>query len=90
MSAHDPLQYIGDILAWTHQSIVLEVELFQQLVKYNKNDKAKTPKAEKEESMKVAQLLPSLYHKCFENICEPLKVISVFHLLIRKFVIMKQ
>lgn len=36
--SHDPLRYVGDMLAWVHQSICNEKEILQTLLKLCKED----------------------------------------------------
>ena len=76
MYAHDPLRYIGDILAWVHQSTASEKEMLESLFGNSTVQKA---------SEEIFKDLPDfeldkvsvlkLLQRHFEGICRPLKVI---------------
>ena len=65
MHAHNPRRYIGDMLAWVHQSLASERELLMALF----GDRQPTEEGSGE--------MPStavLLDKVFQSICRPLKV----------------
>lgn len=75
MYAHDPLRYIGDILAWVHQSSASEKEMMESLFGNNSlnADSEEIFKDVPEFNMEQMSVL-SLLHRHFEGICRPLKV----------------
>jgi hypothetical protein len=75
MYAHDPLRYIGDILAWVHQSSASEKEMIESLFGNNTKsvDNDDIFKDVPEFDMEQMSVL-SLLHRHFEGICKPLKV----------------
>eukprot|EP01025_Chloroclados_australasicus_P062035 TRINITY_DN8145_c0_g3_i1.p1 TRINITY_DN8145_c0_g3~~TRINITY_DN8145_c0_g3_i1.p1 ORF type:complete len:639 (-),score=78.14 TRINITY_DN8145_c0_g3_i1:421-2337(-) len=60
MHAHDPRRYVGDMLAWTHQSLASERELLVAMF------------GEEEDAGDLS--VPELLDKIFESIARPLKV----------------
>jgi hypothetical protein len=71
---YDPMEYLGNVLAWIHQNAASEVELFLQLVTKDKLDRHGSGQENGKNSRMDFQFLSSLYQKCFENICRPFKV----------------
>ena len=81
MYAHDPLRYIGDILAWVHQSSASEKEMIESLFGNS------TLNVDSEEIFKDLPdfdldtvSVSSLLQRHFEGICRPLKT-RIDHLL---------
>ena len=71
---YDPIEYLGNILAWIHQSAASEVELFLQLITNDKLDKHGFEQEDGKNVRMDPRFLSSLYQKCFENVCRPFKV----------------
>lgn len=68
MHAHDPRRYLGDMLAWVHQSLASERELLQGLF----GDDSQPGKGPSPDTPKTSALLD----RVFDSICMPVKVRS--------------
>ena len=83
--AHDPLRYLGDMLAWVHQSLASERDLFVALFGSDGASPADaassrgagrpsdTPEIEAEDGEGLPDTA-ALLDRVFESICRPLKV----------------
>lgn len=84
LSAHDPLRYIGDILAYVHSVIVNEVEFIKNLFQNQNNnisDDFKYERSEFEESLiqtenlgNVEQITNDTLVKIINSLSRPLKI----------------
>uniref|UniRef100_A0A061SD29 Conserved oligomeric Golgi complex subunit 6 n=1 Tax=Tetraselmis sp. GSL018 TaxID=582737 RepID=A0A061SD29_9CHLO len=74
MHAHDPRRYVGDMLAWVHQSLASEHELFVSLFGEHKDDRG--PSVQDAECGSSTEMATTslLLDRVFESICRPLKV----------------
>ena len=68
MHAHDPRRYLGDMLAWVHQSLASERELFVGLFGGDGRDVSEA--AASVDMPKTSALLD----RVFDSICRPVKV----------------
>ncbi|KAF9114484.1 Golgi transport complex subunit 6 [Mortierella sp. AM989] len=83
LHAHDPLRYIGDMLAWLHQTVASEREFLESLLNSEKRNRdrgqaeIKLPKASPlrliENDISDAEILDSLLDKNLEGTSRPLK-----------------
>ncbi|KAF9429135.1 Golgi transport complex subunit 6 [Entomortierella beljakovae] len=83
LHAHDPLRYIGDMLAWIHQTVASEREFLESLLSSERRirDRGKTeiklPKASPlrlvENDASDAEIVDSLLDKNLEGTARPLK-----------------
>ena len=67
MHAHDPRRYLGDMLAWVHQSLASERELLQGL--FGDDSQPGTQKGLSPDTPKTSALLD----RVFDSICLPVK-----------------
>jgi hypothetical protein len=84
LHAHDPLRYIGDMLAWIHQTVASEREFLESLLNSEKRKRdrgqaeIKMPKASPlrlvENDVSDSEILDSLLDKNLEGTGRPLKV----------------
>lgn len=84
LHAHDPLRYIGDMLAWIHQTVASEREFLESVLssERKKRDRGqaeiKLPKASPlrlvESDATDAEIVDSLLDKNLEGTARPLKV----------------
>ncbi|KAF9913844.1 Golgi transport complex subunit 6 [Lobosporangium transversale] len=83
LHAHDPLRYIGDMLAWIHQTVASEREFLESLLSSEKRNKdrgqieIKLPKPSPlrlaESDMSDTEIIDSLLDKNLEGTARPLK-----------------
>ncbi|KAF9169273.1 Golgi transport complex subunit 6, partial [Mortierella sp. AD010] len=83
LHAHDPLRYIGDMLAWLHQTVASEREFLESLLSSEKRNRdrgqaeIKLPKASPlrlvENDASDSEILDSLLDKNLEGTSRPLK-----------------
>ena len=71
--AHDPLRYVGDMMAWVHQAVASERESLEGL--FSRKDDGRMVGSIRvldgdEEEEWIQQLMDSV----FEKLCSPLKV----------------
>ncbi|KAJ1547809.1 Golgi transport complex subunit 6, partial [Cladochytrium tenue] len=74
MHAHDPLRYVGDMLAWLHQAAVSEREFLESL--FSPNDKTEEAglKLGPNHAEDLDQFIYNILDKNLERTCRPLKV----------------
>ena len=86
IQAHDPLRYLGDILAWTHQAVASEKEILTLIfgVAANSRQSQLEPGSERWlEDGTILSALEDLIEKDLEGTIRPIRVlVSVKHLLI--------
>ncbi len=85
LHAHDPLRYIGDMLAWLHQTVASEREFLESLLNSERRTRdrgqmeVKLPKASPlrlvESDVSDADIVDSLLDKNLEGTSRPLKVL---------------
>ena len=79
MHAHDPVRYVGDMLAWVHQTVASEMEFLQAMFRPDNNKSKpvltlKQSAAEEEESSNTRGLsLPDLLSRCLQGLGRPLR-----------------
>eukprot|EP00252_Welwitschia_mirabilis_P018487 TRINITY_DN4109_c0_g1_i1.p1 TRINITY_DN4109_c0_g1~~TRINITY_DN4109_c0_g1_i1.p1 ORF type:complete len:715 (-),score=139.77 TRINITY_DN4109_c0_g1_i1:315-2459(-) len=75
--AHDPLRYVGDMLAWLHQALASERELIAALFSPDGNDRPTSRRFSNESDgdyMKQLMDTSSILDRIFEGVCRPFKV----------------
>jgi len=90
--AHDPMRYVGDMLAWIHQAVASESEFLHMLVEgvtdsIEPSEESVGGKETLEghfvKDLIVGVDISKVLNRTFEGICKPFKVFFLFHLLIR-------
>jgi len=79
IQAHDPLRYLGDILAWTHQAVAGEKEILTLIfgVAANSRQSQLEPGNERWlEDGTIMSALEDLIEKDLEGTCRPIRVCS--------------
>jgi hypothetical protein len=79
IQAHDPLRYLGDILAWTHQAVASEKEILTLIfgVAAKSQQSRLEPGNERWlEEGTVLSALDDLIEKDLEGTCRPIRVPS--------------
>ena len=79
IQAHDPLRYLGDILAWTHQAVASEKEILTLIfgVAANSNKSEFEPGNERWlEDGTILSALDDLIETDLEGTCRPIQVHS--------------
>lgn len=76
--AHDPLRYVGDMLAWVHQAIAGEREFLEGLFDV-KGDGRMVGSVRNFEGGEEEDLIQELMDNAFEKLCSPLKVSSIYN-----------
>uniref|UniRef100_A0A7C9CEB3 Conserved oligomeric Golgi complex subunit 6 n=1 Tax=Opuntia streptacantha TaxID=393608 RepID=A0A7C9CEB3_OPUST len=76
--AHDPLRYVGDMLAWLHQALASERELVHALLDPDVAADAgptahKLSKNSESENVKIESDLTFVLDRIFEGVCRPFK-----------------
>lgn len=71
--AHDPLRYVGDMLAWVHQSIAGEREFLESLFSVRGDDRM-VGSIRRFEQSEEEEWIRELMDKAFERLKSPLKV----------------
>lgn len=71
--AHDPLRYVGDMLAWVHQTIAGEREFLEGLFGV-KGDRRMVGSVRRFEESEEENWIQELMDKAFEKLRFPLKV----------------
>jgi conserved oligomeric Golgi complex subunit 6 len=77
LHAHDPIRYVGDMLAWVHQTAAAEHEFLEGLFGM-KEDRRMVGSIRQVKEGEVEVLLRGLMDVDLDKICMPLKV-SSFH-----------
>ena len=76
LHAHDPLRYVGDMLAWVHQAIAAERELLESLFGLTGDGRmvgsVRVSNTDSEEEEWIRELMDA----CVGKLCTPLKVVS--------------
>ena len=73
LHAHDPLRYVGDMLAWVHQAIAAEREFLESLFSL-KGDGRMVGSVRKFDGSEDEQKIQDVMNQAFEKLCSPLKV----------------
>ena len=76
LHAHDPLRYLGDMLAWVHQAIAAEREFLESLFGL-KSDMRMVGSVRKFEKGEDEEWITELMDMAVSKLCIPLKVRSV-------------
>lgn len=83
MHAHDPKRYLGDMLAWVHQSLASEKDLLtslfgseDSLIESMHRHSENGVSSERESSGAELPRISLLLERVFDSICRPLKVKS--------------
>lgn len=74
LHAHDPMRYVGDMLAWVHQSIAAEREFLESLFGI-KSDGRMVGSVRKFEDNENEEWVKELMDAAMGKLCIPLKVI---------------
>lgn len=77
IQAHDPLRYLGDILAWTHQAVAGEKEILSLIFGVAANSRKSGLEAGNEswlEDGTILSALEDLIEKDLEGTCRPIRV----------------
>jgi hypothetical protein len=85
IQAHDPLRYLGDILAWTHQAVAGEKEILSLIfgVAANSRQSELEPGNERWlEDGTILSALDDLIEKDLEGTCRPIRVPLVLWLTV--------
>lgn len=73
MHAHDPLRYVGDMLAWVHQAIAGEREFLEALFDI-KGNRRMVGSIRAYENNEEEEWVHELMDRAFENLRSPLRV----------------
>lgn len=73
LHAHDPMRYVGDMLAWVHQSIAAEREFLESLFGI-KSDGRMVGSVRKFETNEDEEWIKELMDAAMSKLCVPLKV----------------
>lgn len=87
--AHDPLRYVGDMLAWVHQSIAGEREFLEGLFGMN-GDRRMVGSVRKFGDSEEEDWIRELMDKAFERLRSPLRVSPSVHILYPRTLIIFQ
>jgi hypothetical protein len=85
IQAHDPLRYLGDILAWTHQAVAGEKEILSLIfgVAANSRQSELEPGNERWlEDGTILSALDDLMEKDLEGTCRPIRVYLCLSLMV--------
>jgi Conserved oligomeric complex COG6 len=85
IQAHDPLRYLGDILAWTHQAVAGEKEILTLIfgVAANSRQSELEPGNERWlEDGTILSALDDLIEKDLEGTCRPIRVYFCVSLMV--------
>lgn len=75
LHAHDPLRYLGDMLAWVHQAIAAEREFLESLFG-TKSDMRMVGSVRRFEKGEEEEMIRELMDLAVAKLCVPLKVRS--------------
>lgn len=75
LHAHDPLRYIGDMLAWVHQAIAAERELLESLFGLGGDGRMVGSIRVFDEDSEEEEWMRELMDACVGKLCTPLKVV---------------
>lgn len=85
LHAHDPMRYVGDMLAWVHQAIAAEREFLESLFGIQSDGRmvgsVRTFQRHSEEESWMMELMDL----AVEKLCIPLKVHTCFQICVRCF-----
>jgi len=73
LHAHDPLRYVGDMLAWVHQAIAAEREFLEGLFEV-KGDERMVGSVRHLSSSEEEEWMGELMDRAVTKLCVPLKV----------------
>lgn len=74
LHAHDPLRYIGDMLAWVHQAIAAERELLESLFGLGGDGRMVGSIRVFDEDSEEEEWMRELMDACVGKLCTPLKI----------------
>jgi len=80
VAAHDPLRYLSDILAWTHQAVAGEKEILTLIFGVAANSKQSQLEPGNErwlEDRTILSALEDLMEKDLEGTCRPIRVLPL-------------
>ena len=87
LHAHDPLRYVGDMLAWVHQAIAAERELLESLFGLSSDGRMVGSVRVFNGDSEEEEWIRGLMDACVGKLCTPLKVVfSVAALLLNSIV----
>lgn len=89
LHAHDPIRYVGDMLAWVHQAMATEREFLDSLFGLQNERRMvgsswKRDVKEGEQETEEAAWVRELMDRNLEKLCAPLKVCFGSHCIFRK------
>jgi hypothetical protein len=74
LHAHDPLRYVGDMLAWVHQAIAAERELLESLFGITGDGRMVGSVRVFDTKSEEEEWIRELMDACVSKLCTPLKV----------------
>ena len=74
LHAHDPLRYVGDMLAWVHQAIAAEQEFLESLLGMRKERRMVGSTRNFQGTTAEEEWMKELMDACVGKLCVPLKV----------------
>lgn len=74
LHAHDPMRYVGDMLAWVHQAIAAEREFLESLFDI-KGDRRMVGSVRKFSKSDEEEWMSELMDAAVGKLCSPLKVL---------------
>jgi conserved oligomeric Golgi complex subunit 6 len=80
LHAHDPLRYVGDMLAWVHQSIAAEREFLESLFGLKSDGRMVGSIRKFDSTDEEEDWIRELMDLAFGKLCMPLKVCMTFFL----------
>ena len=81
LHAHDPMRYVGDMLAWVHQAIAAEREFLESLFGM-KSDNRMVGSVRKFERGEEEEWVRELMDSAVGKLCVPLKVNKLMYSLV--------
>ena len=85
LHAHDPIRYVGDMLAWVHQAIAAEREFLESLFGLS-SDKRMVGSVRVPNETEEEEWIKELMDMAVAKLCVPLKVLTAYALLVRSCV----